>query len=277
MQFSGRPPSGVVFDCDLGVRPATALALDILFALDQKSECRVTAMATSRGHLHSAAYLDSVYRFYAGSGPFVRPMPIGMAAQGPPDPLPMLEAAVGQFPHQVHRMNDTADPYAVLRNGYTAQFDGNALTVLCGPATHLARILDLPGSKELIAQKCKLLVAALDSPRREADPKAAEKLLAEWPSPLVVCESDVIFPAASIPAGHPSSLVCAGDAALPALDCVAVLAAVRPAETYLQYEGAERRRTVTIDPAQRDRVLAVMVEFANAKPQPRTAPPKRPV
>ena len=276
MQLTGRPPSGVAFDCDLGTRAGTALAVELLLALDQRNECRVISMATTRSHLHSAAYLDAVYRFYFGSGPFVRPMPIGMSLNGPKDPLPALEKALSRYDHQIERLSDTADPYAVLRNAFTTQFDGNGIALLCGPATNFARVLDLAGSPELIAQKCKYLVAALDPARREADPASAERLLAAWPAPVVVCQTAETFPAESVPDQHPSGLVEPRDAAIPALDCLAVLAAVRPAEPYLLYSGQERRRSVQIDPAQRERAIAAMVELVNAKPQPRTAPPKRP-
>ncbi len=277
MQLTGRPPSGVALDCDLGARPGTPLAVEILFALDQKSECRVISMATTRSHLHSAAYLDAVYRFYSGTGPFVRPLPVGMALKGPADPLPHLEKALQRHNHEIQRLADTADPYAVLRNAFTTQFDGNGLAILCGPATNFAKVLDLPGSRELIALKCKLMVAAIDDTRRAADPAAAERLMAEWPSPLVICEWEGRLPAAAVAADHPSGLAEPADAELPGRDAAAILAAVRPNEPYFRYSGEGRRRTVTIDPAQQDRAIMAMVELANAKPQPRTAPPKRPV
>ena len=41
----------------------------------------------------------------------------------------------------IHKLNDTADPVAVIRNALSAQFDQNAVVVMAGPATNLVRLL----------------------------------------------------------------------------------------------------------------------------------------
>jgi hypothetical protein len=270
MQLTGRPPIGVVFDCDMGARPETALALGMLFALDQKNECRVAAMSTTRGHIASAAYMDATFRYYAGFSPFVRPLPVGLPTDGPKDDLPSLAEANASFKHTVEKLTDTADPYAVIRNAYTAQYDGNAATVLCGPATNLVRTLDLPGAKEWVEKKVKLLVAVLTPERRSADPKAADRLLTDWPSPVLLLETDLLFPVASVPPAHPAAKVIQAD--VPAGDLAAVVATVRPIENYFVADG----KKLSVNPDKRQALQEALVELVSAKPQPRTGPPRRP-
>jgi hypothetical protein len=81
--------------------------------------------------------------------------------------------------------------------------------VVAGPATNLLRALSLKGNKELIAAKVGTLVwaagdfsgSAVD-PRVKADVAAARRVLAEWPSQVVVVGREagaaVPYPAASI-------------------------------------------------------------------------------
>jgi hypothetical protein len=80
--------------------------------------------------------------------------------------------------------------------------------VSAGPATNLARCLGLPGNKQLIAAKIgTLIVAAGDfggtvDPRIRADVQAAQRLFADWPTPIVVVGREagaaVPYPGASI-------------------------------------------------------------------------------
>ena len=86
------------------------------------------------------------------------------------------------------------------KNALTAQAAQNVVVVMTGPATNLARLLSLPGVKDLIADKVKLLVLA-GGPEAalQADLPAARRLLAEWPAPIVVIgDQDVRFPATSV-------------------------------------------------------------------------------
>lgn len=75
MQFQGqgRPPVGVVYDCDMGNTIDTALALAMLYGLQGKNTIRVISVSVSKPNLKAAAFCDAVTRFYTGEpGGFLR-------------------------------------------------------------------------------------------------------------------------------------------------------------------------------------------------------------
>jgi hypothetical protein len=192
---------------------------------------------------------------------------------------------------------------AVIRNAFTAQHDQNALMVLAGPATNLAASLRLPGVKDLVARKARMLVVALGPPEFDikADVAAAKELFAMWPGPLVVCGREIgdalPYPVSSIEKDfawskdHP--VADAYRAAYPSPQdaptgaMAAALYAVRPHENYFKLSdpgtfsvlddgrtqftpGPEgKHRQLIFDPAQKERILAAYMELASAKPVPR--------
>ena len=195
------------------------------------------------------------------------------------------------------KMNDTADPLAVIRNALSAQFDQNAIVVLTGPATNLAGLLALPGNPALIEKKVRTLVIGCDAVTM-SDLPAAKRVLAEWPTPIVVAGSELgdafPFPAASIEKdfawseAHP--LVAAYRAYrpmpydAPAVAMAAALYAVRPQENYFKVSepgaltvaddgrirlapaAGGKHRTLSADAAQKDRILQIYAETASTKP-----------
>jgi len=322
MQFGGQKPSvGVVFDCDMG-EIGDALALAMLFGFQAKNESRVISISITRSSLQAAAFADVLARFYLGEpGPFGGGnLAIGVTEgsklkDDPPmaaEPLArQTDEGKPQYVCDIHKWNDTADPAALIRNAYSAQFDQNAITLLAGPATNLVATMALPGGKELISRKSRYLVAAMGNfpagpadASVEADPQAARTLFTEWPGPIVAVGSEVgtaiPFPAASLdkdfswaPA-HPvvdayrAAKPMPYDAASPAL--AAALYAVRPQETYfklsdpgvLSVENGRVRfkpsadgkhRYLIADPAQKDRVLTAYTELASTKQVPRRGRP----
>lgn len=322
MQFTGlgKPPVGVVFDSDMGDNIDAALALALLYGFDGKNEARVVSLSVTKSNLQSAAYCDAVARFYAGAvnggfDGFARKLPVGMAVTGKiSNSTPMLTETLArvnadgtaQYPNTIHQLNDTADPAALIRNAFTAQYDQNAMAVLCGPATNLVNALRLPGVKDLISRKARLLAVACDSLAQ--DIPAARRLFAEWPGPIVTAGNDIgaalPFPAASIekdfawsPA-HPIADAYRAYKAMPydapASGMAAVLYAVRPQEGYFKLSApgtvavlddgsleftaspAGKHRSLIFDPEQKDRILQVYTEVASAKPVPRQRP-KKPV
>jgi hypothetical protein len=226
------------------------------------------------------------------------------------------EAGKPAYTHGIEKLNDTAEAPALIRNALTAQQDQNAIVVLAGPATNLVTILDLPGVKDLIARKVRYLVvsggAYPEGPpdgNITSDRAAAKKLFAEWPSPLVTCGREaaevVPYPGASIDkdfAWTPNHPVADAYRAfkpmpydLPVPDMLAVLHAIRPKETYFQLSApgtievlddgrtrfspstSGKHRYLITDPAQKDRLVASLVELASAKPVPRQPRFRRPV
>lgn len=303
MQFpsQGRPSVGVVFDADLGNTIDDALALAMLFGFQGKGEARVLSVSTTKSSLAAAIFADVLVRFYTGEpGAFAPAIPIGLALSGRMSaPNAMLDAVTGnpKFARGIVKMNDTADPLALIRNALSAQFDQNAIVVLTGPATNLAGLLALPGSASLIAQKVRYLVVAADA-LTLSDLPAAQRLFAEWPTAIVVAPAElgdlVPYPAASIEKdfawseAHPLATAYRAFRPMPydapAAAMSAALYAVRPQENYFKLsepgtvavdgEGrlrltpapAGKHHTLIADPAQKDRIQQIYVETASTKP-----------
>jgi inosine-uridine nucleoside N-ribohydrolase len=186
-------PPGFLFDSDMGRNIDAALALSMLYGLGRG---RLIAVGISNSNLDAAAFVEAVARFYGGGV-----LPIGLAEDGSKiEDAPMLSVPLGMrnsdgqpaFRRTVREITDTADPAVVFRNGLLTQQDQQAIAVLAGPATNLARTLMLPGASAIVAAKVRLLVIAAGEfgggrvdPRIRADVASARKLLAEWPTPIV--------------------------------------------------------------------------------------------
>ena len=320
MQFTGlgKPPAGVVFDSNMGDGMDAALALALLYGFDGRNEVRVASLSTTRSNLQSAAFCDAIARFYAGAvsgafGVMGRSLPVGMATDGKlPADTPLLtqalasKAAGGQplYPHGIHKLNETADPAALIRNAFTAQHNQNSIGILCGPATNFVAAMLLPGVKDLISRKVKLL--SVDATFLASDMPAARALFAQWPGPIVAAGPEIgraiPYPGSSIESdftwapAHPIAgayrLAQPMPYDAPASGLAAVLYAVRPQEGYFQLSepgtlailddgtlkltpsagGAHRQ--LVFDPAQKERVQKLYTEMVSAKPVERKSPKK---
>src|SRR5215471_13437231 len=122
MQFQpqGKQSVGIVFDADFGNTIDDALALAMLFGFQGKNEDRVLSVSTTKSSLNAAIFADVLVRFYTGEpNPFFGTIPIGLCLSGKmAAPNPMLDAVVGnaKYPRNIVKMNDTADPLALIRN-----------------------------------------------------------------------------------------------------------------------------------------------------------------
>ena len=316
----GKPPVGIVFDSDLGNGIDDALALAMLYGFEGKSEARLISTSTTKSCLRAAAFCDALAKFYAGPPPqgavaaFQRPAPpIGMADNGKmAEDTAVLKAVLEKktpegkpvYAQSILKMNDTADPTALIRNAFTAQNDENCLVVLAGPATNLVKVLDLPGTVDLIKHKVKFLAVAAGSYpdgrsdfNIKTDVAAAKRLFAEWPTPIVAAGAEVgaalPFPGSSIEKDfawapdHPIADAYRAfrpmpyDAPAPAM--AAVLYAVHPdgyfklsdpgtigvledGRTKFTPSPEGRHRYLVVDPAQKEKVIQTYVEMASAKP-----------
>ena len=324
MQNQGqeRPPIGIIFDCGLGNSIDEALALALLYGLDGKNEARVISLSVSKPNLKAAALCEAIARFYGGAssgafGAVGRTLPVGLADEGKsPEDTPMLtvplsklnDAGAPLYSHGIEKLTDTAEVRALIRNALSQQPDQSCVVVLTGPATNLARTLDLPGVKELIARKARLLSIAggayPDGPPQsnvKADIAAAKKLFAEWPTPIVACGDEIgaalLYPALSIEkdfAWSPAHPVVDAYRAYrpmpydaPTWAMAALLYAVRPQEGYFKLSepgtisvlddgrtkfapsSEGKRRFLILDPEQKERVIKTYIEIASAKPVPR--------
>jgi hypothetical protein len=271
----------VVFDADLGNTIDDALALALLYGFQGKNEERVISVSTTKSSLKAAIFADILVRFYTGEpNPFAGVIPIGLSLSGAmAADTPLLDGVVAksQFPRAIVRMNDTADPLALIRNALSAQFDQNAIVVLAGPATNLAGVLAMPGSRQLIAQKVRCLTIAGDA-QLALDSAALDRLLSDWPTEIVFAPAtlgDALpFPAASLEKDFAWST---------AHPLVEAYRAARPQENYFKLSppgtlslaasalklapsASGKHRLLEFDPAQKDRILQVYAETASTKP-----------
>lgn len=319
MQSSERakPPVGIIFDSDLGNSIDDMLALAILYGLDVKGEARVVAISLTTSSLKTAAFCDAVANFYAGGPGLRRGLPIGLAADGrisgesPMVTVPLAKTDASGKPvyaYSIHKLTDTAEVAPLIRNAFTAQHDQNAIAILAGPATNLAKVLDLSGAKEIIARKVRFLCmmgGAFPDGAPEfnvkSDIAAARKVLAEWPTPIVASGYEVgeslLYPGASIEKdfnwtpNHPIADAYRAYRKMPydapTWDATAVLYAVRPHAGYFKVsepgtitvldDGRTRftpspegrHRYLILDPSQKERILSDYVALASAKPVPR--------
>lgn len=316
MQFGAgkKPPQGIVYDSDLGNSIDTALALALLHGSEAKNFGKLAAISISKSNIKAAQFADVIEKFYAsktqpgsqgGIGPLLVGSTIGLAVDGKmPADTPILNASFG-YESSIRKLNDTAIVEALIRNALTAQYDGNAVVVLSGPATNLIHVLDLPGAKEVVAAKVRVLAMVSSNTYFQTDIKAARRLLAEWPTPIVLCGREVgaalPFPASSIdqdfayapnhpiPAAYRAFQAMPYDA--PASAMAAALYAVRPDEDYFKLSApgtmqiaddgsstfkespAGKHRYLIVDPAQKERVIKAYTEMASSKPVPRVRRP----
>ena len=323
MQFpQGKPPIGIIFDSAMGSRIDDVLAIALMYGLDGKNEARVVSVSVSRSNVNSAAFTEAIGRFYAGAvsgdfGAVGRNLPVGLATDGRiVGETPMLTVPLEKkdkdgkpvYAHGIHHVVDTAEVSALIRNAFTSQYDQNCLVVLAGPATNLVQALRLPGVKDLISQKVRLLsIVAGDfggGPSEfniKADIAAARELFAEWPTQIIVAGAELgaqlKYPAASIESDfaytqdHPVVDAFKAFRAMPydapAPGVAAVLAAIRPKENYFKMSpsgtvkvlddgttqfvpsATGKHQYLISDPEKKDAVQKVMIELVSAKPIPK--------
>ncbi len=295
MQFpsAAKPPVGVLFDSAMG-RIDDVLALAMLHGFEGKDQARIAAVCVSSGDLQAARFCDTLAHFYASAttgtaAMFMHFTPIGLADGKPAAEPAMFKPATANpaYASSIKSIDDTADPGTLIRNALTAQYDQNAAVVLSGPATDLAKLLDMYGVKDWIARKVRLLTVAETGV--EADAAAARKVFAGWPTPIVTVGREIgealPFPGESVARDFASStnhpVVDAYRAYrpmpydAPSGAMAAVLYAVRPNDGYFKLSGSGPLRSLVLDPEQKERIIRAYIELASAKPVPRK-PPHRP-
>jgi hypothetical protein len=300
-----RPPPAILLDSSIGDDIGQVLALALLLSNETRREARLTSLSVSRNNLRIAAFCDLLARFLGG------PLSIGVFADGnretaaPPMISAVLEKQSGGkalYARGIEKWNDTADPVALIRNALTAQPDQNSTIVLAGPPANLLGLLALPGSRQLVEKKVRVLIAASSA---LTDASGFGKLLAAWPTPVLFArESDhqwLRFPAAAIESdfawapNHPLVDAYRSAGAMPydapAAVMAAALHAVRPKESFFsiaeagslkvqsggelqfQPDPAGRHRRLNIDAGQKEAVLQILRQFVSAKPPaPRPGP-----
>jgi mono/diheme cytochrome c family protein len=308
-----KAPLAVIYDSSFeGIDQVLALAM--LFGFESAREAKLASLSVSRYDLNAAAFCDAVSRFYGGQAgggfqPSRAGLPIGFPASNlapggkPAGDVPMLMAALSRktpdgqpvYNSTIHKLNDTADVAAAIRNAITAQAEQNAVVVLSGPATNLVQAMALPGPKDLFAKRVRVLVVADEGLDR--DIPAARKLFAEWPTPIVVAGAEasdgVLFPGSSIDKeftwapDHPIADAYRAYKPMPydaptrtlAAALYAVRAGLSPftlsepgaftilddGHTKFTAGAGGKQRILIADPNQKERVIQTYVELASAK------------
>lgn len=301
------PPIGIVYNTSM-TRPDAALALGAMYAAGTRGALRVCAVCVAGAGLDTAVFCDLVSRFYQpGNRSSNSTLPVGLAAVSPlPTDSPMVKAATEkkkptgepQYPRGIRTLTDTSQAEAVLRNGVT--FAPTGAMVLSAPATWLAKSLDLLGTRELYQARVKRLVVV--EAGVGGDLAALRRILAEWPTPVVVVPRELgdqlLFPGANLDTAFgwtPSHPVADAYKAFKAMpydaplhDLAAMYYAHKTDGPFSLSEagttsvsadgriafapGAGKAHRLVVDPAKRAEALTTLVEMASMQPPP---PPQR--
>jgi hypothetical protein len=296
-----RQPAAVIFDSSLDESIDQVLALAMTLVLTAKQDARLGSLSVSRNSLAITSFCELIVRFYRGeqpgespgrSGPTIGMSELGSAAE----PSLMVSAVLRRtapnnkplYGRSIEKLNDTADPVAVIRNALSAQQDQAAVVVLAGPPVNLLGLLAIPDGKLLAQKKARSLV--IGSPLTDAGGFA--KLLAEWPGPIMIAGDEarnVTFPAAAIEedfkwaSNHPvvdayrAAKTMPYDAPIGAM--AAVLYAINPDANYFlpftsglpseaQFSPAPgaRHRMLRPNEARKDQLVGALRQIVASKP-----------
>ncbi|MBN2311685.1 MAG: nucleoside hydrolase [Candidatus Hydrogenedentes bacterium] len=267
-------PVRLIFDTDIGNDVDDALALGVIHALQSRGECELLAVTTTKDHELCGPFVDAVNTFYRRPG-----IPIGVVRDGAtPEEGRFLglarerDGGALRYPHDLASGTDAPEAVALLREVLAAQPDHSVAIAQVGFSTNLARLLDsgpdthspLSG-RDLAAGKVALLsvMAGVFHPTEYRDHReynvvndipAAQKIAAEWPSPVVLSGFEIgvaiPYPAASIKqdfayvAHHPLAeayqLYQPVPHERPTWDLTSVLYAVRPSRGYFTLSAPGR-------------------------------------
>jgi len=199
-------PVRFVFDTDLGNDADDAMALAVAHALQNRGECKILAITTTKDNPYVAPVADLLNTFYG------RPeIPIAVVKNGATKEDGKYNRQVlelkgddgkPRYPRTLTPEDSAKLPDAVpfLRKLLAGEPDGSVVLVQIGFFTNFARLLDTPADdispltgKELIAKKVKLLSIMAGSFNGSGhkeynvvkDIPSAKKMAAEWPTEIV--------------------------------------------------------------------------------------------
>jgi len=289
-------PVRLIFDTDMGNDVDDALALAVIHALESRGEAKLLAVTLTKDNRYAAPYVDLVNHFY-GRGS----VPVGVVKHGPtPKDAPMIQVPSEKrdehgllvYPRRILNGADAPEAAPLLLQILAAQPDASVVIVQVGFSTNLAKLLTLPGGRETVARKVRLLSAMaghFPAPgvERKAeynvkiDLPAATALFRDWPTPIVASGWEigdaVRYPAVSIQHDysyaphHPVVDAYRHYMKMPydrpTWDLTSVLHAVRPTRGYFGVSesgrisvDAEGKTTFTPDSSGRHRYLTLTPE-----------------
>jgi inosine-uridine nucleoside N-ribohydrolase len=342
-QAPGPRPPNVIFDTDIWGDIDDMLALAMLHSLHDRGEINLVAVTISMDDKWCAPYVDLVNTFYGHPDIPIGVAKNGVTLDSfrrlyPKENWPVTryteivsnlrtKAGAFTFPHRLLDGARAQEAVGLLRRTLARQPDGSVVVVMVGYSTNLARLLDSKpdaasplGGGELVRKKVRLLsvmagnfgewkeggrVIQKGTPEFNlvSDVPAAQKVFAEWPTPLVASGFEIglalLYPAASIE--HDYSYVAAHPIATtyrtyaeetkagwphdhPSFDLTSVLYAARPDRDYFTLspagkitvlaDGGSRfeespngtHRYLLIDEGRRARTLEALVMLASQPP-----------
>jgi inosine-uridine nucleoside N-ribohydrolase len=252
-------PVRLILDTDIGNDIDDLFALAMIHALESRAEVHLLAVTITKDNRYAAPFVSLVDTYYG------RPrIPIGVVRHGKtPEDSPMLRILAQNtsvYPHATEPQPE--DAVALLRHTLAAQPNHSVVIAQIGFSTNLARLLDSPGGRALIASKVKLLclmAGNFSEPQPEfnvyIDPDSAKILFARWPTPMIFSPFDVglqvTFPANAITRDFSYDLHHPVPAAWrvymagkppnrPNWDSTAVLEAIRPDRGYFDLSDPGR-------------------------------------
>ena len=284
-------PAGVVYNTTMA-RADAALALGALYVSASRREARVGGICVSNAGLDAAIFCDIVARFYTGQSRTPSSnavLPIGFAAASPPTSAPMVETVVAKkredgaprYVRSIHRIADTGQPEALLRNAVT--FSAETVVILSAPATALARSVELAGTIGQYKQRVKR-VMIVDAGGASQDAAALSALVAALPVPVIFCGHE-IGDALSLPlsrvengftwaSANPVLDACraSGESTIALNDVAALYYAIHPASGFFTVSDSGPTRRLVVESAKTEECAAALVALATSKP---SAPPAR--
>jgi inosine-uridine nucleoside N-ribohydrolase len=195
-------PVRLIFDTDMGNDVDDAMALAVIHTLETRGVCKLLAVTITKDHPKAGPFVDAINTFYNRGD-----ISIGVVRGGvTPEPgrfLKLIDDA-SRYPHDLRSNADAPDAVEVLRRTLAAQPDGSVTLVQVGFFTNFARLLASPADaispltgRDLIAKKvAQLSVMAgsfqpIKGEKRfleynvKMDVPAAQRLVKEWPTPIV--------------------------------------------------------------------------------------------
>lgn len=317
-----RGPVKLIFDTDIGNDVDDALALGVIHSLQSRGQCELLAVTITKDNALAGPFVDAINTFY-GRGE----IPIGVVRDGvtPADgqflPLALQrDGAALRYPRDLEP-GRAEDAIVVLRRVLAAAEDRSVVIAQVGFSSNLARLLDSPADdisplagRDLVTKKVALLSVMAGAftkipdgqgklnDHREynvvEDLPAAQKLAAEWPTPIVWSGFEIglaiPYPSESIlqdydyvphhPLPEAYQLYMPAPHNRPTWDLTSVLQAVLPERGYFdlspagqvtvtengltRFVAAEggRDRYLIASPEQRVRVTEALVQLSSQPP-----------
>jgi len=205
----------IILDTDIGPDCDDAGALAVLHALADMGEAEILGVMHCTSNPWGVPCIDAINTYYG------RPhIPIGtLKREGFLDgePYSKYNRWIGQhFPNQYkERQREAPDAVEVYRQILAGQPDGSVVIVAIGPLPNLHNLLVSPpdghsplNGRDLVAQKVRQLVImggcfpreGVDGPsigsewNFEMDPAAAQYVMANWPSPVMLSDFYIGWP-----------------------------------------------------------------------------------